>query len=56
MRYATMALAFALLPGAVLAQENVLPYETGSVEKFLEANKAKGVASVVLYNFNLESG
>ena len=47
-------LIFMAMPAC--AQEATLPYATGSVQEFLKKNKAKKSPSVVLYNFNLESG
>lgn len=41
---------------AVAQAATELPYATGSVDAFLRANKAASKQSVVLYNFNLESG
>jgi hypothetical protein len=49
-----LALVSMALPGT--AQEAKLPYDTGSVEDFLKKNKAAKKPSVVLYNFDLESG
>ena len=53
-----LLLAIALVSMAVpaTAQEAKLPYDTGSVEEFLKKNRAAKKPSVVLYNFDLESG
>ena len=51
-----IALALISLALPVAAQEAKLPYDTGSVEEFLKKNKAAKKPSVVLYNFDLESG
>ena len=51
-----MATGLLLLVAPAFAQEMPLPYAQGNVNRFLEANKAKKLPSVVLYNFNLESG
>ncbi len=51
-----IALALISLALPVAAQEAKLPYDTGSVEGFLKKNKAAKKPSVVLYNFDLESG
>ena len=51
-----IALALISLALPVAAQEAKLPYDTGSVEAFLKKNKAAKKPSVVLYNFDLESG
>ena len=56
MKPAMLASALLLFAAAALAQESTLPYAIGNVEDFLETNKANGTPSVVLYNFNLESG
>ena len=40
----------------LVAQEVPLPYATGSVDAFLKNNVAHQKPSIVLYNFNLESG
>ena len=45
-----------LLAAPAFAQDLPLPYAQGNVNRFLEANKANKLPSVVLYNFNLESG
>jgi hypothetical protein len=45
-----------LLAAPALAQNMPLPYAVGNVDRFLEANKANKLPSVVLYNFNLKSG
>ena len=45
-----------LLAAPAFAQDMPLPYAQGNVNRFLEANKANKLPSVVLYNFNLESG
>lgn len=47
-------LIFLALPG--LAQQLDLPYSTESVQQFLAKNRAAKKPSVVLYNFDLESG
>ena len=49
-----LALVAMALPAA--AQKAELPYDTGGVEEFLKKNKAAKKPSVVLYNFDLESG
>ena len=45
-----------LLAAPAFAQDMPLPYAQGNVNRFLEANKANKLPSVVLYNFNLKSG
>ena len=47
-------LIFLALPG--LAQQPDLPYSTESVQQFLDKNRAEKTPSIVLYNFDLESG
>ena len=49
-------LSLLLLAAPAFAQDMPLPYAQGNVNRFLEANKANKLPSVVLYNFNLESG
>jgi len=49
-------LTLLLLAAPAFAQDMPLPYAQGNVNRFLEANKANKLPSVVLYNFNLESG
>ncbi len=56
MKLSTMATGLLLLAAPAFAQEMPLPYAQGNVNRFLEANKANKRPSVVLYNFNLESG
>jgi hypothetical protein len=56
MKPTMVAGALLLFTATALAQESTLPYAIGNVEDFLETNKANGTPSVVLYNFNLESG
>lgn len=56
MKPTMLASALLLFAATALAQEPTLPYTIGGVEDFLETNKANGTPSVVLYNFNLESG
>ena len=56
MKPTMLAGALLLFTATTLAQESTLPYAIGNVEDFLETNKANGTPSVVLYNFNLESG
>ena len=56
MNFAPMAMPLLLLTAPAFAQDIPLPYAKGNVTRFLEANKAKKLPSVVLYNFNLESG
>ncbi len=56
MKISTMAIPLLLLAAPAFAQEMTLPYAQGNVNRFLEANKANKLPSVVLYNFNLESG
>jgi hypothetical protein len=56
MKPTMLAGALLLFTATALAQEPTLPYAIGNVEDFLETNKANGIPSVVLYNFNLESG
>ena len=56
MKLSTMAIPLLLLAAPALAQEISLPYAEGNVNRFLEANKANKLPSVVLYNFNLKSG
>lgn len=56
MKPTLLAGALLLFTATALAQEPTLPYAIGNVEDFLERNKANGTPSVVLYNFNLESG
>ena len=56
MKISTMATGLLLLAAPAFAQEVTLPYAQGNVNRFLEANKANKLPSVVLYNFNLESG
>ena len=56
MKPTMLASALLLFAATALAQGPTLPYTIGSVEDFLETNKVNGTPSVVLYNFNLESG
>ena len=56
MKLSTMAVPLFLLAVPAFAQEVPLPYAEGNVNRFLEANKAQKLPSVVLYNFNLKSG
>ena len=56
MKLSTMATGLLLLAAPALSQDMPLPYAQGNVNRFLEANKANKLPSVVLYNFNLESG
>ncbi|MBT4692211.1 MAG: hypothetical protein HOB73_02585 [Planctomycetaceae bacterium] len=48
--------ALLLFTVAAFAEQPPLPYATGGVIDFLKTNKSNGTPSVVLYNFNLESG
>ena len=56
MKLSLTVLSLVLLAPTAFAQKSTLPYATGSGEQFLKANQAKKVPSVVLYNFNLDSG
>jgi hypothetical protein len=56
MKISTMVIPLLVLAAPAFAQEMTLPYAQGNVNRFLEANKANKLPSVVLYNFNLESG
>lgn len=56
MKRILIAIALASMTLPATAQEAKLPYDTGSVEDFLKKNKAAKKPSVVLYNFDLESG
>ena len=56
MKLSTMAIPMLLLVAPAFAQDLPLPYAQGNVNRCLEANKANKLPSVVLYNFNLESG
>ena len=56
MKISTMVIPLLVLAAPAFAQEMTLPYAQGNVNRFLEANKANKRPSVVLYNFNLESG
>ena len=56
MKFAVLTSALLLLTTTAIAQRPTLPYAIGNVEDFLETNKATNTPSVVLYNFNLESG
>lgn len=56
MKPTILASALLLFTVTALAQEPLLPYATGNVQDFLDTNKANETSSVVLYNFNLESG
>lgn len=56
MKPTMLASALLLFAATALAQEPTLPYAVGNVKDFLETNKANNTPSVVLYNFNLESG
>ena len=56
MKISTMVIPLLVLAAPAFAQEMPLPYAQGNVNRFLEANKANKRPSVVLYNFNLESG
>jgi hypothetical protein len=56
MKPTMLAVVLLLFTATALAQGPTLPYTIGNVEDFLKTNKANGTPSVVLYNFNLESG
>lgn len=56
MKPTTLAGVLLLFTANAFAQESSLPYAIGNVKDFLETNRANGTPSVVLYNFNLESG
>jgi hypothetical protein len=56
MKPTMLASALLLFAATALAQGPTLPYATNSVADFLETNKANNTPSVVLYNFDLESG
>ena len=56
MKLTLLAVTLMLVTATVLAQEPTLPYAVGNVEDFLETNQTSGRPSLVLYNFNLESG
>ena len=56
MKLPLIAIPLMLLAMPANAQEPTLPYATGSVQEFLKKNKARKSPSVVLYNFDLESG
>ena len=56
MKPTMLAGALLLFTVTAFAQKPTLPYAIGNVKDFLETNKANSTPSVVLYNFNLESG
>ena len=56
MKLLALVIPFVFLALPLMAQEPVLPYSTESVQQFLAKNRAAKIPSVVLYNFNLESG
>lgn len=56
MKSTMLAGALLLFTATAFTQEPALPYAIGNVKNFLETNKANSTPSVVLYNFNLESG
>ena len=56
MKSTMLAGALLLFTATAFTQEPTLPYAIGNVKTFLETNKANSTPSVVLYNFNLESG
>lgn len=56
MKLPLIAIPVIFMAMPALAQKPSLPYATGSVQKFLAENKANNLPSVVLYNFNLDSG
>ena len=56
MKFPVITLAVIFLAPPLPAQEPVLPYATGEVQEFLEKNRAEKMPSIVLYNFDLDSG
>lgn len=56
MKLITLVIPLIFLALPLMAQEPELPYSTESVQQFLDKNRAEKTPSVVLYNFDLESG
>ncbi len=56
MKFHLVVISLVFLAVPLTAQDALLPYATGNVTEFLQANKASGLPSIVLYNFNLDSG
>jgi hypothetical protein len=55
-KFHLVVISLVFLAAPATAQDAPLPYATGTVTEFLQANKASSLPSIVLYNFNLESG
>ncbi len=56
MKLLALVIPFVFLALPLMAQEPVLPYSTESVQQFLAKNRAEKTPSIVLYNFDIESG
>ena len=56
MKQLILIVSLGMLTGPLLGQDVFLPYAQGDVESFLAQNRMAQQPSVVLYNFDLESG